>query len=415
MKKLCLLLVALVSATSFAQQCDNEWIQKIKTTSLTTMHPTFVDYFYAPTEEMVYLLDFGMLKNRDKDDLYNDMKPLKDTTIYQWQREDITEIHDFFSLYIKPNKDVKPLERPEANVELQSVLSTPYDTLIHRVYNEKIITQLKGGEFASKDIVLKDDDKIVIQKGGEYKMNVIDNVNNSSEANMTVLCDPLCDLVQESDSLTMHCLAPFHVFIGSGYPYADRISDYQNGEMYLSILNLDDKEIYADTLKLEASADSLLMEYVIKKSINYQVNSPKVTFKLSGPLLKEDIVIEKEAQPYFVFLNEAIDMAEELCDSIKDVPALAEYDKLLKEGIEAAKASHELTAYEQKQIDDATDALKATMEATIAAKKELDDANGIEVINATPAKKAEKVMKDGQIEIRSMGRKYNAQGYLKEK
>lgn len=425
MKKFRILLFAMASTLAFGSyaQTDTDWTQDAAG-RLANTYPYLGDYINVATEGMVFAQEFSFANSEDVNN--NNYHILAEDQTHKLDRTMDNGVFSHFALVVNHDKTTPLEERPELNLEFTSLLTNAYqDTVFYADYHEYLENNVKATYFLSSLVVGALTDLAPMPKagrGGEYYTSVKNNVGTSRETHLTLTADPACTLgVTENDDwgFMMSTMANINVFIASGYPYADHLSDYQSGEVKLSVLDANDVEAYSATFPLEASADSLLLEYVINTETEMLVTSPKYTFKLSGPMLTEDIVITREALPDLRALNNAIYEAETLCDSIMNDPELADFVDLatqLKDAAESSKAYLTLTAYEQDQIDSAASLLKDNIEYVRQAIQEHEDnPTTIETISNAASQAAGKRMANGQLLILHNGITYDARGVVVNK
>ena len=398
-------LAALLPQTVNAE--NSEWVEKTFA-RLKDMYSGFDVKPYAPTDEFVYMHEFFVTEN----DIDNKLHINADNLTYTLDRNKKTELCSVVTFVIKRDKSkVKPEEREEYGYEFSTKISNAYDPIIEGDFIDNIHQGLELSQFA--DQFLDPRCKALISRGGEYFMEVSNNLETGFSHPLTVLSEPTVNVsVRGSgeEDITMHKNMRINAIIASGYPYSDRLADYQSGEMVFSILNANNEEVFHDIMKLEASADSLKLEYLINKDFIDAAASPKYTFKMSGPLLKEDIVIEKEVLANYEALDGAIKAAEELSDSIMNAPDLEEFKEnaeALAKAAEEAKAGLKLTVYEQDKIDKLALDLFKMIDDTREAIKEK---SGITGITTNEKKTAVKSIENGQIVIKRNNRTYNTQG-----
>ena len=336
-----------------------------------------------------------------------------DNLTYTLDRSTNTALKFDIIFRIKKNAaKVKPEDRVEYGYEFSAKISDAYDLISSGDYTESIRTAIEKSQYS--EATLPEHCTTDIRRGGEYFVEAINNLETGFSHPLTVLSEPTVNLsvkgTAENNNIIMHYNIPITTLIASGYPYSDRLADYQSGEMMLTIIDANNKNVYQDTMKLEASADKLKLEYMINKEIFFVAASTKYTFKLSGPLLKEDIVIEKEVVANHEALEGAIMEAKELSDSIMKAPDLAEFKEnaeALAKAAEEAKAGLKLTVYEQDKIDKLALDLFKMIDDTREAIKEK---SGITGITTNEKKTAVKSIENGQIVIKRNNRTYNTQG-----
>lgn len=412
MKKLLVFLFAIAPMMSYAESTehDNEWIQEAKGRICNFM-PFLKDYLHAPSEEFVYGQEFGVqdthtLKDPSHQIINGDMT-------YQLQPDRQAMLLGHFIFTIKGNTTAVPKECPERGFEFYTEIRNAYKTAKDYDHSSTVKDAVDARQFQHKDNTAEHILSFELDRGGEYLLNATNNVGTSHQSKLTVLSDPICamDVVSnDASGFTMHKSVTCLAMIGSGYPYTDRLSKYQNGEMLFTIHDANNQEVAAVTFKLDASVDSLKMEFFKKYRDDLMIlSSPKYTFRFSGPLLQEDIVIVKEVAPLYENLEMAINDAEELIDAIRnnaDFADLEEYAKALSDAVEAAKPCLQLTAYEQEAIDNATETLATLINAT----KEAMEKASIHPVTTDAPKTGIKKVVDGEIRIITDERTFNLKG-----
>ena len=399
-------LAALLPQTVNAENSD--WVEKSIET-LKKKYSGFDVHPYAPTNEFIYMMECFMI------DIDNDSKfhVNADNLTYTLDRSTNTALKFDIIFRIKKNAaKVKPEDRVEYGYEFSAKISDAYDLISSGDYTESIRTAIEKSQYS--EATLPEHCTTDIRRGGEYFVEAINNLETGFSHPLTVLSEPTVNLsvkgTAENNNIIMHYNIPITTLIASGYPYSDRLADYQSGEMMLTIIDANNENVYQDTMKLEASADKLKLEYMINKEVYFVAASPKYTFKLSGPLLKEDIVIEKEVVANYAALEGAIMEAKELSDSIKTTPGLKEFKanaEALKKAAEEAKAGLKLTVYEQDKIDQLALDLFKLIDDTRDA---INEKSGIIGIVTDEKKTAVKSIENGQIVIKRNNRTYTIQG-----
>ena len=387
---------------------DPKWVEK-NIEQLKKQYSGFDVHPYAPTNEFIYMMECFMI------DIDNGSKfhVNADNLTYTLDRSKTTVLKIASEFRIKKNAaKVKPEDRVEYGYEFSAKIRNAYDLISSGDYTENIRTAIEKSKYS--DAILPELCTAEIHRGGEYFVEAINNLETGYSHPLTVLSEPTVNLsvkgTAENNNIIMHYNIPITTLIASGYPYSDRLADYQSGEMMLTIIDANNENVYQDTMKLEASADKLKLEYMINKEIFFVAASPKYTFKLSGPLLKEDIVIEKEVVANHEALEGAIMEAKELSDSIKTTPGLKEFKanaEALKKAAEEAKAGLKLTVYEQDKIDQLALDLFKLIDDTRDA---INERSGITGIVTDEKKTAVKSIENGQIVIKRNNRTYTIKG-----
>lgn len=412
MKKLLVFLFVIAPMMSYAESTehDNEWIQKVKG-RICNYKPFLKDYLHAPSEEFVYGQEFGVQDTHTLNDPSHQI--INGDMTYQLKPDRQAMLSGHFIFTIKANNKAVPKECPERDFEFYNEIRNAYKTVKDNDFSEFIKWAVDARPFQSQENIGDHTITIDLDRGGEYLLNANNNVGTSHQSKLTVLSDPICamDVVSnDASGFTMHKSVTCLAMIGSGYPYTDRLSKYQNGEMLFTIHDANNQEVAAVTFKLDASVDSLKMEFFKKYRDDLMIlSSPKYTFRFSGPLLQEDIVIVKEVAPLYENLEMAINDAEELIDAIRnnaEFADLEEYAKALSDAVEAAKPCLQLTAYEQEAIDNATEALATLINAT----KEAMDKAPIHPVTTDAPKTGIKKVVDGEIRIITDERTFNLKG-----
>lgn len=423
MKKFRLLLLSMAVSMAYGcyAQTNTDWTLSA-TERLANGFPYLSDYLSAPTNGLVYAQEFSFANSEDVEN--NNYHILTEDQTHKLDRTMNNGVFSHFVLVVNNDNSIPVAERPEMDLEFKSLLTSAYkDTVFFADYTEFLQNNVNATVFLGNIVVSSTADLAPMPKvgrGGEYYTSIQNNIGTSHETHLTLTADPCCSLDISNDldwGFMMSSMANIKVFIASGYPYADRLSDYQSGEVKLSVLDANDVEAYTASFPLEASADSLLLEYVIDTKSEMFVTSPKYTFKLSGPMLAEDIVITREALPNLLALNEAILEAETLSESILNDPDLVDLVELatqLKDAAEGSKQYLNLTAYEQDMIDSAANSLKENIDYVRQKMQEHtgDNPTAIETVNSAVNQTTDKRMFDGQMLIFHKGVTYDARGVV---
>lgn len=415
MKKILILLFAIAPMMGYAEH-DNEWIRKVLG-SLEEKMDYLKGYFHAPSEEFVYVQEFG-LQETITDDAYEDPthRIIRDSVSHKLPASHMSTLFSYFVFALKADSTAIPEQCPENSFQISTAIRDAYRTLKDEDYAKTAVKPaLLLRHFGKMEPSGFEKMKQVLLRGGEYNMSASNNLETAHDVKLTVLSDPICSFDVEpagSDGFKMNRTACLRIMIGSGYPYADRISKYQGGEMIFSITDANNDVVHADTFKLDASEDSIKMEFF--KGFAEQetiLTSPKLTYRLSGPLLEEDLVKVVEVAPDYAFLEQAIKDAEALADSISKTPELtklAEEAKALKDAVDAAKPCLELSAYEQMKIDGATQTLSNLIGTT---KEKIDQTLSVRGVTTDVQKNGTvKKVVDGEIRIITNERTFNLKG-----
>lgn len=407
MKKILIILFAITPMMGFAQY-DNEWIRKI-IEDIEKGRPYLKGYCFAPTENVVLAQELGVREIIDDQD---SRRVLRDSSSYRLPASHEVNLFGNFICAVRPHI-MYANDCPEYKLKFVTKLGTIYKTIVERNFTEVLKINIDAAKYVKTDVMESVTDTL-IKRGGEYQLTAENNAGTAHEVKLTVLSDPICtlEIVNDHDaSYAMHQGSEYVVKIGSGYPYADRLSQYQNGEMIISISNDQNEVIQADTIKLDASADSVKVEFWKPLKKDLLLSSPKYTYRMSGPLLKEDIVLEREVTPFYAALEQAIKDAEALADFISKKPelaGLAEQAKALSDAVDAAKPCLKLSAYEQDKIDSATETLANLVTTT---KEKMDQALSIHgVITDVQRNNIVKKVVDGEIRIKTNERTFNLNG-----
>lgn len=408
MKKILILLFAIAPMMCFAQTND-EWVQQM-IERIEEAHPYMKGYCLVPTKNIVCAQEVGVHEIIDGQDPIR--RVLRDSSSYRLPASHEVNLFGNFISAVRPHVEYAD-DCPEYKLKFVTKLGTIYKTTVERKFTEELKINIDAIKYFDKTDVEESVSDTIIKRGGEYRLTTENNAGNAHEVKLTVLSDPICTLEISNDhdaSYAMHNASEYVVKIGSGYPYADRLAQYQNGEMIISISNDQNEVIHADTIKLDASADSVKVEFWKPLKKDLLLSSPKYTYRMSGPLLKEDIVLEREVAPFYAALEQAIKDAEALADSISkktEFASLAEQAKALNEAVVAAKPCLKYSAYEQDKIDQATETLANLISTT---KKMMDEALAIHVITIDVPKNNRKKIIDGEIRIVTNERTFNLQG-----
>lgn len=411
MKKILIILFALAPLMGYAEH-DNEWIRKVLGSLEEKMY-YLKGYFHAPSEEFVYAQEFGLQETRDNDDPTR--RIIRDSVSHKLPASHKSALYSYFVYGLKADSTAIPEECPEYTFQFSTEIRDAYRQLQEANYKDNLkqafLMRRFGKTEPSGSVKLEQ----VLLRGGEYNLSQKNNVETAHDVKLTVLSDPVCsfEVVPASPAgFTMYQTAQLSVMIGSGYPYADRLSKYQGGEMIFTISDADNEVVRADTFKLDASKDSIKMEFY--KGVEEPLlilTSPKYTYRLSGPLLEEDLVKVIELAPSCSALELAIKDAETLADSISKSPELsklAEQAKTLKDAVDAAKPCLELSAYEQIKIDNATQTLASLIGTT---KEQIDQTLSVRGVTTDVQKNGTvKKVVDGKIRIITNERTFNLKG-----
>lgn len=414
MKKLFTLLLALVPMMSYAEH-DNAWIEEVLS-GLEKNMDYLADYFHAPSEDFVFAQEFGLQDTNADDDPTH--RIIRDSVGYKLNDTHRAMLYAYFVYGLKAAKKA-PEDCPEYSFQFSTVIRDAYNTLQEKDFTKIIKDALLMRQFESQTQSSIEDIAQVISRGGEYSMSANNNVETAHNVKLTVLADPICSFKVEpaiSAGYAMHQTANFEVKIGSGYPYADRLAKYQQGEMVFTIRDAQNEVIKADTFKLDASADSVKMEFFKGRlAQDLPLESTKYTFSLSGPLLEEPIVKVIEVGAYYGALENAIHTAEQLADSIRNTPELTrfeEYAKQLSDAVMAAKPCLEYTVDRQDDIDAAANTLVQLIKTVTDA---MTQTVSIDAVTVEAAKKnGVKKIVDGEIRIQADGHTFNLQGIEKK-
>lgn len=412
MKKILILLFAIAPMMSYAEH-DNEWIRKVLGSLEEKMY-YLKGYFHAPSEEFVYAQEFGLQETRDNDDPTR--RIIRDSVSHKLPASHMSALYSYFVYGLKADSTAIPEECPEYTFQFSTEIRDAYRQLQEANYKDNLkqaFLMRRFGKTEPSGFVKLEQ---VLLRGGEYNLSQKNNIETAHDVKLTVLSDPICSfevVPAGSDGFKMNRTAQLSVMIGSGYPYADRLSKYQGGEMIFSITDANNDVVHADTFKLDASEDSIKMEFF--KGFAEQetiLTSPKLTYRLSGPLLEEDLVKVVEVAPDYAFLEQAIKDAEALADSISKTPELtklAEEAKALKDAVDAAKPCLKLSAYEQIKIDNATQTLASLIGTT---KEQIDQTLSVRGVTNNGAQRNGIVKKvvDGEIRIITNERTFNLKG-----
>lgn len=414
MKRLIILLFAIAPLMSYAQQ-DSEWVQKAKFAILKQSGPCLDGHFFMPTENLLYAHESGIQDTPAF--LDTNAHLLSDSSSYQLPASRNAVLFGTFAASAKPNGKFDK-DCPELQFKFKNKICNAYRTITEQDFTDDLKLAVQTAKFLEKVEVIYTQTKITLFRGGEYELISDNNAGNGHTAKLTVLSDPICTvdaLENEESSCTMHQACIFSVKIGSGYPYAERLANYQNGEMVVSVTDAQNELVFTDTFKLDASADSIKMEFFTGKDEKLYLTSPKYTCRLSGPLLKEDLVVVKEVAANFDALKNAINDAHVLADSISNnaqYASLAEYAKKLTDAIKDAEPCLKLSVYDQDKIDKAANTLAMLIDDTTEAMNKI---TSVETVTIDGTNTAAKRIIDGKVLITTNGQTYDIKGIKMEK
>ncbi len=402
------LLFAMLPFTSYAQFND-EWIQDMKADFAGT-HKYLDGHCYAPTTNLVYAQEYGLHNAELTEDSLRSV--LHGDLTYTLPASHKFVIFTIFSNVPNPKAEYDK-ESPELKLWFKSRIRTPYESIIDQDYTDGVkmtILELQYAQKLSVNDVFKSKE---IYQGGEYQFIAENNAGTSHESHVTVLSDPVCTfrISNDNDSTyTMHGTSSCIIQIGSGYPFADRMKQYQNDEMVFTVRDAQDKVVLTEIIKLDAKSYRDKIEFWKSEEKKMTLSSPKYTYRLSGPLLKQDLVVEREVAPFYTNLKQAINDAEALVDSIRntsDLANLADHAKSLVNAIEAAKPCLKYSAYDQDKIDEATDRLAQLIKDT---KEAIDKVSSIDAVTVNDTSTTVKRIIDGKLRITTNGHTYDPQG-----
>lgn len=369
----------------------NVWVNKMK--SQIIQNPIWAnlgDYLYAPTDEMVYIHQFEYCVGEVGDPRNIILK--EESVSLPVDRKKTTEIHEHCIYTFKPKSTVPLEDRPEYQYTFSSYMTDAYaDTIFTRDETSDMQKMLSLSYGASSESIRQAPAPTFLSRGGEYIVETRNNAGSGHKTKLTLTCDPDCN-VEHVGGTRMGEQYEIKVTIASGYPY--NVKDYQGKKMHLSVFDADNKAIINNKeFVINASADSTKMEFVKPYSQKFGVNSTKFTIKLSGDLLKEEKVVTFDAQPNYVALEEAIQIAESICNEILNKHALYVYNvNILKNAIEKAKNGLNLFAYQQNEINqyckDLVDVITSVQEDMKKKFVEVNDAKGLkDAIDKDPGAK----------------------------
>lgn len=353
----------------------------------------FADYIYtAPTEKMVYLQQFEFFQGSDFTSLKEDSLSLP------FDRNIRSGVNSIFTYVLKPEPNV-PVEeqipaeeRPEYSYKFSSYLKDAYaNTLSKEDVADDVQALLQTVYFLSNSQATDKSAITLIDRGGEYILEADNNLGTGHKKKLTLTCDPDCN-VKHAGGSRMGEYFEVKVNIASGYPYD--VEDYQGKKMHLSVFDADNKPVVNNAeFAINASADKAKMEYVMSYSQKFWLKSTKFTIKLSGDLLKEEKVVTFDALPNYVALEEAIQIADSICNEIREKHALYVYNvNILKNAIVIAKEGLNLSAFQQSEINqyckDLVDVIKSVQEDMKKGFVEVKDAKGLkDAIDKDPGAK----------------------------
>ena len=393
MKKIRLLLTALASMLAIGSyaQAEDDWAENAKQELIKVPGYTELGDYFNMSPTFVYLQEFGFAAEDRV------IRPIRETekTVKLEDRSMGLQIGLYCAFLLNPDKKILEEDRPELNWGMYTAVKNdcPLIPVLKRLDIESHVAQSWGTmQFSNstKESPQAFMDAYAIDKGGDYtviamkdaKKEVVDH-----QMHLTVKSDAEClvDVGFKHKGFVLGDEGTVQAIIASGYPYVDRLSDYQNKKMTFSIYDAEGKTVLSpQDINLNADPDKTLQEYVVESErYSFKLTSTKYTFKISGPLLKEDLVITKEVEPDFSELNAAIEEAEALCDEIMNDPVKASLYankvEALKKRIENAKECLKLKVDKQEEINTAATALRfLTADVRIAAQREISDVSNAE-------------------------------------
>lgn len=395
MKKIRLLLTALASMLAIGSyaQTEDPWVEQAKANLIYSKGlEEFSDYVKDINGSFVYLHSFSYSQGEDvKNEIYH---PIREDLTIEHDRKVELLVRPIFAFSMKSYKSMPVDDRPELQMEFASIMNDAYPVvpMYSRFYKDLVnqtftLLKLQGGDTSTAT-----PDKVNITKGGEYELYVYRNAavpfDIDHQVKLKVYTKPEClvdILTDEETGFTMNSTVGVKVTIASGFPYEERVSDYETGEMKLTVRDADNKVIGSTTFKLNADPQRTRMEYVVE-DLNYlEVKSTKFTFELSGPLLKDGpLVITKETEPNLRKLKEAIELANNTASIIMGNNLkyyLAYKADQLKEKAEKASECLKLPLSKQAEIDKAekelTELTNSVLSAIYTGVVKVYDANGL--------------------------------------
>lgn len=408
MKKIITFLFALVPLMGYAQY-DNEWIQKSKNL-ITNARPYLNGYCFAPTENLVYAHEF--ILEDDIDNLDPNRRLLRDSLVYTIPTTRKAKMFGLIVATVNPNAVYKE-DCQELQLNFNSKICDAYRTINEEDFTGIVKQAVLTAKFVHNTQIGYTQNETTLYRGGEYELIGDNNAGTGHTAKLTVLADPICTiepLENNESSYTINNTCAFSVKIGSGYPYADRLKDYQKGEMVATITDAEGNLVYTETHKLDASADSLKMEFFKGNDQKIYLTSTKYTLRLSGPLLKEDLVITKEVSANFYRLKNAIDEAQALADTINSNPlyaSLAKYAEDLVSAISNVTPCLEYSVHEQDKIDKAAESLAKLVDETNDAMSRVSSVDAVTTNGTTTTVKR---IINGKVIITTKDHNYDVQG-----
>lgn len=302
-------------------QTEDPWVEKTKA-SLIKAYPYYADYINVrPDGKMIYVHQFSFDQGPEGN---HTRKFLTKNSAAMLNRTMENGIVAHFACVFKGDPEVPVEQRPEYKLTFSSYLEDTYD---HQFYSEAL-SDHNSAKNAMLDAVAHSSTSGVghaevgrgLTRGGEYILKAENNAGNGHQLEFTLQSNPECRMDVEGGSY-MGEEAKVKIFVASGYPYT--VENYQGKTMTLEVFDAEDKKLKSIPFELNASVDSTRLEYMVQFEYKFYLEKSKYTFKFSGDILDNDIVIVKNVKSYTEKLQATIEEAIAFGDRILNNPTLS--------------------------------------------------------------------------------------------